>query len=66
MINSIIYESLGKSVFSFAVTCGTPNVNRSELGSVDNVIPAEGRCSSNGTEKKKYAARGVMQTRERN
>lgn len=34
------------------------NVNRSELGSADNVIPSGGRCSSNGSKKKKYAARG--------
>lgn len=42
------------------------NVNKSELGSADNVIPSRGRCSSNGSKKKKYAARGdTKRERER-
>lgn len=34
------------------------NVNTSELGSADNVIPSGGRCSSNGSKKKKSMPRG--------
>lgn len=42
------------------------NVNRSELGSADNVIPSGGRCSSNGSKKKKSMPReGIQREKEK-